>query len=152
MSSSVIPALIDAMVADFGALPALSGVEVWDGLPMTNAPGTYLFIGVDDPDVTKVSAADAEQEWPHATAQSRNEDGAITLACESIDGSGDLKACRDEVFRVVGVVLDRVRTTKTLGVPGVLWLNSTGLRLEQGQGDAGASALLTFRITYTARI
>ena len=49
MRSSVVPDLIDAMVAQFGALPALADVTVSDGYPLTNEPGTYLFVGVDDP-------------------------------------------------------------------------------------------------------
>lgn len=150
--TSVIPDLIDAMVADFGSLPDLSDVIVSDGLQLTNEAGTYLWVGVDDPDGQRTPSADAEQEWPHATAHSRNESGAITLACESTSGAGDAKAARDEVFRVAGVIQDRLRTSKTLGVAGVLWLNFTGLRLEQAQTRDGAAALLTFRINFQARI
>ena len=152
MTTSRIPALIDAMVSDFVALAELADVVVSDGLALTNEPGTYLWVGVDDPDGLRVPSADAEQEWPHATAQSRNETGSVTLACESTNGEADTKAARDEVFRVAGVIQDRVRTSKTLGVPGVLWLNVSGLRLEQAQTRDGAAALLTFRINFQARI
>lgn len=150
--TSVIPDLIDAMISDFAALTGMESVQVCDGLPLTNDPGTYLYVGVDDPDGMKVASADAEQTWPHATAQARNEDGGITLACESIDGEGDIKACRDEVFRVVGLVQTRLRATPTLGVTGVLWTSYANHRLEQAQTSAGAAALLTFRISFSARI
>lgn len=150
--TSLIPDLIDAMVSDFAALTGMASVTVCDGLPLVNDDGTFLYVGVDDPDGMRVTAADAEQSWPHATAQARNEEGAVTLACESLDGAGDLKACRDEVFRVAGLVQDRLRMSKTLGVPGVMWLNCTSLRLEQAQTGDGASALLTFRVNYQARI
>ena len=150
--TSVIPDLIDAMVADFAALTGMESVQVCDGLPLINDTGTYLYVGVDDPDGMKVSSADADQTWPHATAHARNEDGGITLACESIDGEGDLKACRDEAFRVAGLVQDRLRATPTLGVTGVLWTSYANHRLEQAQTSAGAAALLTFRIAFTARI
>ena len=152
MTTSRIPALIDAMLADFPTLVGLGSVTVCDGLPLTNETGTYLYVGVDDPDGLRVAAADAEQSWPHAVAQGRDEEGGVTLACESIDGGGDLKACRDEVFRVVGLVQDRLRASKTLDVPGVLWLNATQLRFEQAQTSVGAAALLTFRVNYQARI
>ena len=87
------PDLIDAMVAQFAALPELADVTVSDGYPLTNEPGTYLFVGVDDPEsATRAASATATQEWPHATAHSRNEAGAVTLACESWNGDADQKA------------------------------------------------------------
>lgn len=150
--TSVVPDLIDAMVSDFAALSDLSGVEVSDGLSLTNEPGTYLYVGVDDPEGLKVSAADADQTWPHATAQARNEEGSITLAVESINGDGAAKDARDEVYRVAGAIQDRLCATPTLGVPGVLWTSFANHRLEQAQSSEGASALITFRITFTARI
>lgn len=150
--TSVVPDLIDAMVADFGALAALGDVLVCDGLPLTNDDGTYLFVGVDDPDGMRTTSADSEQAWPHATSHSRSEDGAVTLAVEAREGSGTAKDVRDEVYRVAGVVQDRLRASKTLGVPGVLWLSFSSHRLEQAQTRDGATALLTFRITFQARL
>lgn len=153
MRSSVVPDLIDAMVAQFGALPALADVTVSDGYPLTNEQGSYLFVGVDDPEsASRAASATATQEWPHATAHSRNEAGAVTLACESWNGDADQKAARDEVFRVAAEIQTALRASTTLGVPGVLWLSFTNLRLEQAQGAGGAGALLTFQIDFTARI
>ena len=153
MRSSVVPDLIDAMVAQFGALPALADVTVSDGYPLTNEPGTYMFVGVDDPEsASRAASATATQEWPHATAHSRNEAGAVTLACESWNGDADQKAARDEVFRVAAEIQTALRASTTLEVPGVLWLSFTNLRLEQAQGAGGAGALLTFQIDFTARI
>lgn len=150
--TSVIPDLIDAMVSDFAALPDLADVEVSDGFTLANEPGTYLYVGVDDPEGMKAASAEADQTWPHATAQARNEDGSITLAVESINGDGSAKDARDEVYRVAGAIQDRLRATPTLAVAGVLWMSFANHRLEQGQTRDGASALLTFRITFTARI
>ena len=64
----------------------------------------------------------------------------------------DQKAARDEVFRVAAEIQTALRASTTLGVPGVLWLSFTNLRLEQAQGAGGAGALLTFQIDFTARI
>ena len=150
--TSVIPDLIDVMVSDFAALSGMEAVQVSDGLPLSNEPGTYLFVGVDDPDGMRTTSADSEQSWPHATAHSRSEEGAITLAVESRDGEGTAKTVRDEVYRVAGLIQDRLRASKTLGVPGVLWLSFSTHRLEQAQTMDGATALLTFRVTFTARI
>ena len=56
------------------------------------------------------------------------------------------------MFGVAGALQDYVRTSKTLDVLGVLWLNFTSLRLEQAQASGGAFALLTFRINFQARL
>lgn len=56
------------------------------------------------------------------------------------------------VFRVAAEIQTALRASTTLGVPGVLWLSFTSLRLEQAQGAGGAGALLTFQIDFTARI
>lgn len=152
MRTSVIPDLIDAMVADFASLLG-DEVTVSDGYPVTNNPGTYLFVGVDDPtDRTPATSATATQDWPLATPTGRSEEGDVTLAAESWNGEADQKRARDEVFGVAGAIQNRLRESKTLGVPGVLWLSFTDLRLEQAQSPAGAAALLTFRIQFKARL
>ena len=73
-------------------------------------------------------------------------------ARESWNGDADQKAARDEVLRVAAEIQTALRASTTLGVPGVLWLSFTNLRLEQAQGAGGAGALLTFQIDFTARI
>lgn len=151
MRTSVIPDLIDAMVGTFSGL--LPDVTVSDGYPITNNPGTYLFVGVDDPtDRTPALSASATQEWPLATPTARNEDGDVTLSAESWNGEADQKRARDEVFAVAGAIQDRLRQSKTLGVPGVMWLSFTDLRLEQAQSEVGAGARLVFRVHFKARI
>lgn len=152
MRTSVIPDLIDAMVTGFAALTGMEDVSVSDGLPLSNNEGTYLYVGVSDPNATQTAAARSTQTWPLATFTAREETGDITLAVESIDGGGDIKAVRDEVFRVAGLIQDHLRTSKTLGVAGVLWLSYSDSDLDQAQAPAGAAAMLTFKIHYTARI
>jgi len=152
MRTSVIPDLLDAMVDQFAVLLG-DGVTVSDGYPVTNEPGCYLFVGVDDPESrTPASSASASQEWPLATPTGRKEEGDLTLAVESWNGDGDQKAARDEVFAVAGQIQDELRSSKTLGVAGVLWLSFTNLRLEQAQSPAGAGARLVFDIHFQARI
>ena len=152
MRTSIIPDLIDAMVADFAGLLG-DEVTVSDGYPVTNNPGTYLFVGVDDPtDRTPATSATATQDWPLATPTGRHEEGDVTLAAESWNGEADQKRARDEVFGVAGAIQNRLRESKTLGVPGVLWLSFTNLRLEQAQAEAGAGARLVFQVHFEARI
>lgn len=149
--TSVVPDLIDTMVADFAA--RLPGVIVSDGYSGLNEPGTALYVGVDDPASTSpANAATSSQDWPLLTGRSRDETGEVTLAVEALDGSGDAKAARDGVFAVAGVVQDRLRESITLEVPGVLWLGYTSQTLNQAQTPDGAVALLRFTIAFKARI
>lgn len=144
--------LIDAMVADFAALPALADVTVTDGQPRTNNPGAYLFVGVDDPDSSSSDGATGTQTWPLHGNVSREDDGQILLAAFADNGDGEMKAARDAVDLVLEAVQDRVRANPTLSVPGVLWLSFSEYRYRPKQYDSGAGVLLFFRINFKARI
>ncbi len=141
--------LIDAMVADFAALPALADVTVCDGMPLTNDPGTYLFVGIDDLDAASSDGASGVQSWPLATHTQREDAGDVLLAAYADNGEGGMKAARDAATAVLDAVQARVRANQTLGVAGVLWLSFSDYRYRAL--DVGA-ALLLFRIHFTARI
>lgn len=144
--------LIDAMVADFAALPALAGVTVTDGPPRVNDPGAYLFVGVDNPDDDNGIGASGTQTWPLATNSAREDAGEIWMAAYADNGDGAMKPARDEATAVMEAVQDRVRANLTLGVPRVLWLQFGDYSYRPMQSDNGAAAVLLFRITYSARI
>lgn len=143
--------LIDAMVAEFAALPALADVTVTDGQPLSNEPGTYLFVGIDDPDSTSADGARGAQSWPLACHSPREDEGDILLAAYADNGEGDLKSARDAATAVLEAVQVHVRVNQTLGVTGVQWLNFDAYRYQPMQGHA-AAALLFFNIHYLARI
>ena len=144
--------LIDAMVADFAALPALAGVNICDGPPRINDPGAYLFVGIDNPDDDSGVGASGTQTWPLATNSAREDTGEIWMAAYADNGDGDMKAARDACTSVVEAVQDRVRTNLTMGVPGVLWLQFSDYSYRPMQTDNGAAVVLLFRIHYSARI
>lgn len=144
--------LIDAMVADFTALPALATVTVSDGPPRVNDPGAYLFVGIDNPDTDNGIGASGTQSWPLATNAQREDAGDIWLAAYADNGDGNIKLARDEATAVMEAVQDRVRANLTLGITGMLPLSFSDYSYRPMQTDSGAAVVLLFRITYSARI
>ncbi len=152
MTASVVPALIDALIST--AESALPGVNVSDGFPLTADPGSYLCIGVQDPDADGyTNSADVQQEWSWAGATQRAETGEITCAALSWNGDGDPKAARDAAYAAVDALADALRANPSLDVAGVAWTSfATGLQLNQAQDSDGAIAQVLFRIAFNARI
>lgn len=153
MAVSVIPALIDALVV--AARAALPSVRVFDGVGVTDDPGDFLMVGVDDPDTEgHAFAAESQQEFgPMGTTRPRDERGQVTCAAFSWNGSSDPKAARDAAYASVEALASACRTNPSLGVAGVLWTSfGPDARLTQSQGDFGADALVVFSVSFRARI
>lgn len=153
MATSVIPDLIDALVA--AATTALPSVNVTDGIGVTDDPGDFLMIGVEDPDIEGAAfSADTRQDWAAVgTGAPRDESGEITCVALSWNGDGNAKAARDGAYAITAEVEDLLRADPDLGVSALLWTGfGSSSQLSQAQGDGGASALLVFRINFRARI
>lgn len=162
MATSVVPALIDALVAQ--AQAALPNLLVLDGFGMppsaadnTGSAGDCLMVGAESPDDTGLSLAASTDEspGPFGTNRPRDESGEITMVALSWNGDKDTKAARDAVYATAAAVanLCRTSTNGNLGVTGV-WQLGYGSRSElaQDQTDQAAVAQLTFRISFRARI
>lgn len=152
MPTSVVPSLIDALIAT--ATSALSDVNVYDGYGVTADPGDFLMVGIEDPDTDGAGfSADSRQEWANANHTARDEEGDITCVALSWNGDGEAKAARDKAYAITAQLEDALRVNPSLGVASLLWtgFGSTS-QLTQLQGTGGASALLTFRIHFRARI
>lgn len=151
--SSVIPDLIDALVAAGGLLGL--DLTVTDGLPTVANSGTYLSVGVDDPGVTRAAtSARSTTEWAGAAlVNGLNEAGEVTCAAWSQRGDSDARQARDEVFVVHAALMAYVRSHVGLGVPGV-WDTRVGGADEfsQNQTEYGAIAVLRFAVAFKARI
>lgn len=157
MATSAVPALIDALVA--AAKTALEPeVIVYDGMDVSDDPGDFLMIGVDDPDSDALSnSAESEQEWATVGQDlSRNERGTITCAALSWTGEskrGAQKIVRDRAYAITAKVEDILRADPKLGVPTLLWTEFGGnSNLLQGQDQQGAQALIVFQIGFRAFI
>jgi hypothetical protein len=155
MAVSVIPALIDALVT--AATDALPGVQVYDGFGVSDDPGDFLMVGVDDPDSTdKASSGSSEQDW-HGTGVEADRDEIGDITCVALSWNGDgpqgQKAARDGAFTIAEAVSTLCRANPSLGVPAVLWTSyGTSTDLQQSQDGTGAMALLVFRVHFEALI
>lgn len=154
MATSVVPALIDALVTQ--CTTALTGVaNVYDGTGVTDQPGDWLMVGVEDPDTDAESTAATtfEAPGPFGTNRPRDETGEVVLLAHSWNGDGNAKTARDAVYAVAAAVANLCRTTPALGVSGVLWTGyGATTQLVQNQDSNGARAYLVFRISFRARI
>lgn len=151
MTATVVPAVLRAMLDRFTVL--LPDTDVHLGVPLTNSDATALYIGVGDPTAAALQAAvTGAQDWPLATMTSREERITVRLAIEAHDGAGDVLAALDAAWDVFATIADELRTNRNLGVPGVLWFNmGSDYSSDHAQLGSGATALLTFSITATAR-
>lgn len=143
--------LIDAMVADFSALPALADVTVCDGPPRVNDPGTYLFVGIDNPDDDSGTGASGTQTWPLGTYTYCEDAGEVWMAAYADNGDGDMKAARDACTAALEAVRDRLLANRTMGVANVQWITLDTYSYRPMQTGSGAAVALFFRLTFSAR-
>ncbi len=152
MATSVVPALIDALVSAADA--ALTSVQVFDGFGVTEDPGDFLMIGVEDPDSRDAAfSADTRQSWANANYTARDEEGDIVCAALSWNGDDNQKAARDAVYATAAALENLLRANADLDVDGVLWTSfGSSSQLTQARDGSGALALLVFRIHFRARL
>lgn len=153
MGTSVVPALIDALVTAFQA--AMPTVSVRDGFTVTGDTGDFLMVGSDDPDSeTSAESATVEQAWAHANSTARDERGEVNCVALSWNGDTNQKTVRDSVYAIVAAVENVLRADPTVGgVPGLLYTGfGTSQTLRQNQFQEGVDARLAFTIAFRARI
>ena len=151
MASSVIPAVIDAVVSR--ARANLPSICVYDGFGVSDDPGDFLMVGVDDPErQDSAYSADSQQDWAHANNTARDEVGDVTCAALSWNGDADQKRARDAAFATCAALEVLLRADPSLGGI-VLWTSyGTSTQLTQNQNGNGALALVVFKVHFRARI
>lgn len=152
MATSVVPALIDAIVAQ--ATVAITTATTYDGMGVTDDPDNWLMVGIDDPDADGFAdTAESSQSWAHVGHTTRDEEGDITCAALAWNGDGDLKKARDDAYAITAQVENLARTDPTWGIAGILSSGfGSSTQLKQIQGQHGAAAMVVFRIHFRARI
>ena len=153
MATSVIPALIAALYAQ--ASSSLPTTLVLLGPGITNDPGDYLMVGVDDPDgEDETQAADVTQDqMAFGATRPRREEGEIFLVARSRNGNSDLQAACDAAYATQEALAAVLRTTDSLGVAGVMKLgNGARMPLAWNLDDYGAVATLRYTIAFEASI
>ena len=155
MATSVIPALLDALVAQAPAyMPA--GVLVLDGAGLTEDPSNFLIVGISDLDVGDDlgEAAEAAHEWVGLGNKARDQKGNVWCVAQAVSGDGVLKTARDAAYAIVAGVENLLRANPTLGVITGGWVrHGTAERFQQDYTtDQGAVARVTFQIYFIARL
>lgn len=152
MTTSVVFDLIDVLVSRFTA--ALS-VNVLDGYGLTDDPGDFLMVGVEDPDSDRAVSAEAKQEWAGLGNRTRYEEGTVTCIAMSWNGDADLAAARAACKATTAAVENNLRSDPNLGgvVAGLTW-TGYGVRTEliQLQASDGACVMCVFDVAFKARL
>ncbi len=144
------PQIMAALIAQLQ--PLLPDVTISWGLPLTNAVGDYLYIGLTDPSDSRPSAGRSDYLWPVHGRRVRESSGSIACAVESaVSGDGDAETVAFAVHALFDTIASHLHENPTLGVPGVLWLAIESDNFIQAQTRDGAFASIEFQITYTAR-
>ena len=154
MATSVLPALIDALYAALSA--ALPGVDVYDGFGVSDSPGDYLMVGVDDPENEDVEMARVNQsQVAFGSTHPRHESGEVHLYAMSWNGDGDYKAARDAAHAIVAAAENALRPNAApdvLGVAGLMSLSLASGSPKYPSFDGGAKVAIPFDIAFLAQI
>lgn len=145
--------LIDALVSTFQA--ALPDLNVFDGYGLTEDPGDFLMVGVEDPDSDRSTSAEGRQEWAGLGARARYEEGTVTCIAMSWNGDADLAAARAACKATTAAVENVLRSDPNLAatVPGLTWTGyGTRTELIQLQATDGACVICVFDVAFKARI
>jgi hypothetical protein len=166
-TTTQVPAVTDYLVAAAKASPLLGAASppayVFDGPQppvATQSLERVLWIGADPLNPEDI-AAEATQNWPVMDhARTRDEDGSITCAAQHWSGDPASKVHRDGAAAIVAGVELLLRGDTLAGGPGdasmgglVMWSGVDGpFQWGPRQVANGAAMLVTFRITYRARL
>lgn len=151
-TTSVVFDLVDALVSRF--TDALS-VNVFDGYGITDDPGDFLMVGVEDPDSDRATSSEGKQEWAGLGAKARYEEGTVTCIAMSWNGDADLKAARAAAKATTVAVESNLRSDPNLGgvVAGLMWTGyGTRTELIQLQATDGACVMCVFDVAFKARL
>ena len=159
MTTTVVPAVIDYLVATFTASSSLGAatppVAIYDGPVTTGAVAQQvLWVGLQDPDaVLPPIGAESQQEWVGVGARQRNEYLTIHCVAEAWAGTTDVKTMRDNAYAIVAAVETILQGDPTLG-GHVLFTDNTmpQRQLRQQNTENGQLARVYFSIKAKARI
>lgn len=151
MSETLIPDLLDALVAAWTADATIAGygqrLRIFDGPPLTDrAAEIEIWVGA--------TGLEADEEVVVFTQQRADFDGdrdetvTISHAVWVANGTHDISAARRLAVAVYAAAAATVRTS-TLSVAGVQAIDVSDGRLRQGEFDSGVGCVLSFTTTAT---
>lgn len=140
-----------ALVALWSALPALAGVPVYDGPPVSQAADLDQVLVGNDGDVDSDTMSDFSQEWVDLAQTRRVESGEIICAVVAQSGSTDLGVQRDRAFVLLAACEDSLRADQTLGGTVFSALLTSG-SAHPLQNSAGSAMIAPFTVQYRVHI
>ena len=151
MSETLIPDLLDALVAAWTADVTLAGygtrLRIYDGPPTTDrAAEIELWVGATGLDADEEVVVFAQQRADFEG--DRDETLTMAHAVWVANGSHDISAARRLAVAVYAAAAAVVRTS-TLSVTGVQALDISDGRLRQGEFVSGVGVVLSFTTTAT---
>lgn len=154
---SVLPDVVDALVALWDSALAGEPVDVSDGHLVTDSANDFLLVGVEDPrQADPTTSASFTTEWTAygggpGMGTTRTESGDITCVLYRLNGNNDQAAVRRAAFDNLDLLWDAVRPDASLGVTGLQWVRpGASVALWQAQTDYGAEAAVVFTVNYYA--
>jgi hypothetical protein len=149
--SSAVGAVVTALVAAFGAQPALYGVEVIDGPPVESPGAVDLVMVGHDYGPDSDAEITVEQEWADLACTRRTERGAVPCSVLSQTGDVDVPGRRARVLQLLAACEAALRADLSLGgVVRVAQLESAGAH--QFTNDKGTAVVVPFTVTYVASV
>lgn len=154
MTSAAFPTVIAAVFTT--ATATLPGVRVVRGRDISNDPSDKIMVGVSDASSDGLSWEDAGsyEQAMHTFAGKRQEIGRVNCVAVTWNGDSDQAAALNAACTMIAALEASVATSPSLGVSSFDFLVA---EVESGTvrelpSDEGASAALSFVITYKARI
>lgn len=153
MTSAAFPTVVAAVFTT--ATATLPSTRVVRGRDISNDPGDVLMVGVAAPDDSPGwDDTGSYEQAMHTFAGKRQEIGRVNCLAEARNGDGDPAAALAASFAMVAAFEASVATSPSLGVSSFDFLVA---EIESGTvretlTDEGASAALSFVVTYKARI
>lgn len=145
--SAAWPVLVDRLVALLPGLPGWSGVQVFDGPPVTgDAPPSYVTVGfVVGEDIG------GSYEQVRGVGNLLEESGQIRSEVVCTTGEVDLPAMRARAFALVDAWEAEIARDQTLGVLAPSSTSSLAVDVQPLQTDRGTTQRLTATLVYFAR-
>lgn len=154
MAASRVPDAIDALMAVFAAAPALDGVHVFDGPPVTGSPlKDVVFVGYDgDPEGDGGQAVEFSQEWSSIGQKAKDETFTVNCAVLAWRGSTAVRPVRERAFALLAAVEDALRADPSLGMPPPTIVAFASGSLQQAQWHDGITCRIPFQVAIKTRI
>lgn len=152
----IMGSVISALKTKFAALPALSGVDIHVGLPVTgdDAPAIVLLAHDGDPESEAVPLV--EYEWANIGGTSRYELGNLPCAVIAQTGDeGDMQGMYDRVQVLLQAMENALVTDMNTGgaLSGlVMGATITTAQPRPRQNAAGACVIGPFTVIYRAQV